>query len=213
MNYGKKMVLTPAQTEPLLEKRQSELDIEMSRILNNIDLDDFDKMRLYNITLSKYLGYSKNEHEQVPVNDVSTETENNKIPKFELQTPVKREKVLEFLDSFNIAHPTAASILESPRELNKEELSFIEQLSSKKSSINSVLERLQNQPNLSIKLFSDDITPVKTGNSPMREIKKKIKNGYVPQLSTQMKLRNNNLNNRDLDKTTTNWEKYNNEML
>jgi hypothetical protein len=47
----------------------------------------------------------------------------------------------------------------------------------------------------------------------MREIKKKIKNGYVPQLSTQMKLRNNNLNNRDLDKTTTNWEKYNNEML
>jgi hypothetical protein len=63
------------------------------------------------------------------------------------------------------------------------------------------------------KLFSDDITPVKTGNSPMREIKKKIKNGYFPQLSTQMKLRNNNLNNRDLDKTTTNWEKYNNEML
>jgi hypothetical protein len=123
MNYGKKMVLTPAQTEPLLEKRQSELDIEMSRILNNIDLDDFDKMRLYNITLSKYLGYSKNEHEQVPVNDVSTETENNKIPKFELQTPVKREKVLEFLDSFNKAHPTSALILETPakRELNKEE--------------------------------------------------------------------------------------------
>ena len=61
MNYWKKMVLTPAQSEPTIEKRQSELYIEMSIILNRNDLDDFAKMRIYNQILSRFLGLNKKE--------------------------------------------------------------------------------------------------------------------------------------------------------
>ena len=114
MNYGKKMVLSPAQTEPTIEKRQSELDLEMSKILNRNDLDDFDKMRLYSNILSRFLGFKKKDVEQIPVKDVSTETELKTIPKYELNTPVLGVKEKEFLNSFNINRPTADTILQSP---------------------------------------------------------------------------------------------------
>jgi hypothetical protein len=160
-----------------------------------------------NQILSRYLGFNKKEYEQIPVNDVSTETEVTKIPKYELNTPVLGVKQKEFLNSFNIPHPSAESILQSPkgenRSLNDEELSFLEQL--KKPAINKhkVLETfLINEPQLSSTLFKNDIstisTPIekKTGSSPMRILKKKLQKGYVPEMSPQMHLRrvNKNLN-------------------
>lgn len=216
MNYGKKMVLTPAQTEQVIEKKQSELDIEMSKILNRNDLDDSDKIRLYNQILTRFLNFNKKDViENVDNKDVSTETDLKTVPKYELDTPVLGVKERDFLNSFNINHPSAKSVLQTPKTenttpLNENQISFLNQLSVKKPIINNrVLETfLVNEP-----AASSQISPIRIGSSPLRHVRKKIKNGETIQLSPQMRLRNikkqiNYDAESDLDKTPQNWQKY-----
>lgn len=101
MNLTKKMVLTPVQNESITDKKQSELDQEMSRILNS-DLDEFEKIKFYNQILNRFLNLNKhvNEIGKPQLKESSTATEPQ--PMFKLEhddTPVLGVAEKEFLNS------------------------------------------------------------------------------------------------------------------
>jgi hypothetical protein len=60
MNFLKKMTLVPANVDQAIEIRRSELDEEMAKILERNDLDMINKIKLYNMVLTRFLGMKQN---------------------------------------------------------------------------------------------------------------------------------------------------------